>query len=167
MAETSWCHTILSKWSFRGMKRVLQTCLIFLYNPKVTLANQADVTIIIMLATPHTSAHVHQSLRIVFHAMKHHLYSSVKLTCSVKNLNSVAIMAGFLRCRSKYCPIWFRITTEGWRGRSGSQPEPDPHTFEIQIIAELTTNISRLAIWEQKRQNRGRTTTSVVYTECD
>lgn len=117
----------------------------------------------IMLATPHTSANVQQSLRIVFHAMKHHLYNTVKLTCSIKNLNSVLIMTSFLRCRSMYCPIWFRITRQGWGGRRGSQPDQDPHTFEIQINAEITTNISRLAVREQRRQNRGRTT-AVVYT---
>jgi len=113
MAETSWCHINFSKWPFRELRRVLQSCLIFLSNPEVTLANLADVTII-MLATPHT-AQVQQSLRVVFHAMKHHLYNTVKLTCLVKNLISVTIMTGFLWCRSTYCPIWFHITKEGWR----------------------------------------------------
>lgn len=66
-----------------------------------------------------------------------------------------------------YCPIWFHITRQGWRGRRGSQPEQDPHTFEIQISVQITTNISRPTIREQRRQNRGRTTTAAVYTECD
>jgi len=32
-----------------------------------------------------------------------------------------------------YSPIWFHITRQGRRGRRGSQPEQDPHTFKIQI----------------------------------
>jgi hypothetical protein len=41
-----------------------------------------------------------------------------------------------------YCPTWFHITRQGWWGRRGKQPEQDQHTSEIQINAEITTNMS-------------------------
>jgi hypothetical protein len=43
--------------------------------PKSYSRKPGGVTIIITLATPHTSADVHQSLRTVFHAINQHLYN--------------------------------------------------------------------------------------------